>query len=232
MSVTTFRLESEMFAPIFDAVSDILPPNSSFSRVLREPAIGNVIPDLLIGHWNTEIQHLVLGATNVERHILAFLLSSGYPAKIRSIEERLYISPSTLRRALIQLGRSGAIVLDDSGVEVSIAPLLQPATSVTLVAVEMKLTRWREALHQAIRYLDFADEAIVILDGNQVEVTNDMRRAFELSASGLYLHRAGQLEKILDPCPIPTAPTADRLQAVYKLVSSGPYCVACPRQLS
>jgi hypothetical protein len=90
----------------------------------------------------------------------------------------------------------------------------------------MKMKRWRGALSQAVRYLDFADEAYVVLDGGQVEVTDEMRRAFELSAVGLFLQSGSVLEHVLGACPIPRMPSADRWLAAFKVVNTFPYCAA------
>jgi hypothetical protein len=48
-----FRLEREMFEPVVAAIPDIVGPvNPGWSmKVLREVAVGSVIPDLLVGTW-------------------------------------------------------------------------------------------------------------------------------------------------------------------------------------
>src|SRR2546430_16974350 len=68
-----FRFESDMFA----SVSEYLPRHIARAPdrwiQLREPAIGNVIPDLLFGEWRDELRPLKRNFTFVEAHILALL---------------------------------------------------------------------------------------------------------------------------------------------------------------
>lgn len=221
-----FRLECEMFDPILSAIPAVFPSDGCVMRVLREPAIGNVIPDLLIGQWNADPTFVVPPLTNVARHITALLQRCGSTAPANFIEEALFLSPSALARAVAQLRRSGVIVSDSGHSELQMAPTFQRASKVKLIAVEMKMTRWREALNQSIRYLEFADEAYVVLDGAQVVITDEMRRSFELSASGLLLHIKGELQKVFEASPVPVAPSADRLLAIHKVVNTKPHCFA------
>lgn len=221
-----FRLECEMFDPVLAAIPSLFPAPFCATRVLREAAVGNVIPDLLIGQWCAELPFAVPSMTNVARHVVALLQRSGPAAPTELIEDKLYLSSSALTRAIAQLKRVGALSYETTEGELQLSPEFAKGTQVKLIAVEMKLTRWREALNQAIRYLDFADEAYVVLDGNQVPVTDEIIKAFELSAPGLYIQRGAHVEKILDACSVPSVPSADRLLAMHKVLHSGPHCFA------
>jgi DNA-binding Lrp family transcriptional regulator len=222
---TGFRLESEMFRPVMDAIPEKFPAENRATRVLREAAIGNVIPDLLIGQWEADDHRSVPQLTNIARHVLALLQRSG-PSTIESIQSKLYLSESALARAISVLRRAGALSQVESRSELHVPPDFAKRTNVRLIAIEMKMKRWREALEQAIRYLSFADEAYVVLDGDQVDYTHEMRRAFELAAPGLYFQHGTDLRKVLDCAPAPPMPSADRLLAMQKLRSSGPHCFA------
>jgi hypothetical protein len=223
----SFRLECEMFDPVLAAIPSLFPAPSCATRVVREAAVGNVIPDLLIGQWCAEASCSVPSMTNVARHVVALLQrSSGSAAPAVFIEDELYLSSSALTRAVTLLKRIGALSYEAPEGELHLAPEFAKATQVKLIAVEMKMTRWREALNQAIRYLDFADEAYVVLDGNQVTLTDEIIKAFELSAPGLYIQRGAYPEKVLDACPVPSVPSADRLLAMHKVMHSGPHCFA------
>jgi hypothetical protein len=223
----SFRLECEMFDPVLASIPSLFPAPSCATRVVREAVVGNVIPDLLIGQWCAEASSSVPSMTNVARHVVALLQRSGSAAPAELIEEELYLSSSALTRAITLLKRLGALSCEAPEGELQLAPEFAKATQVKLIAVEMKMTRWREALNQAIRYLDFADEAYVVLDGNQITLTDEIIKAFELSAPGLYIQRgAAHPEKVLDACPVPSVPSADRLLAIHKVLHSGPHCFA------
>lgn len=222
---TGFRLESEMFRPVMDAIPEKFPAENRATRVLREAVIGNVVPDLLIGQWEADDDSSVPQFTNIARHVLALLQRSG-PSTIESVQCKLYLSESALTRAISVLCRAGALSQDQSNGKLHVSPDFAKRTNLRLIAIEMKMKRWREALEQAIRYLSFADEAYVVLDGEQVEYTHEMRRAFELAAPGLYFQHGTELRKVLDCAPVPSMPSADRLLAMQKLRSSGPHCFA------
>ena len=220
-----FRLECEMFNPVLAAIPSLFPAPCCATRVVREAAVGNVIPDLLIGQWCDELP-FAPSMTNVARHVVALLQRSGPAAPTERIEDELYLSSSALTRAVAQLKRVGALSYEAPEGELQLSPEFAKGIQVKLIAVEMKMTRWREALNQALRYLDFADEAYVVLDGNQITLTDEIIRAFELSAPGLYIQRGAHAEKVLDACPVPSMPSADRLLAIHKVLHSGPHCFA------
>jgi hypothetical protein len=218
-----FRLERDMFDPLVAAIPSAFPAENCATRVVRRAAVGNVIPDLLIGQW--ELDKCKLPALpNVARHVLALLQRSG-PLPIEVIEKELYLSEFALAHAIGLLKRAGALSHDPHSGELDASAEFS-ATRVKLIAIEMKMTRWREALEQAIRYLSFADEAYVVLDGDQVEYTDEMRRAFELAAPGLYFQHGPELRKIIDCAPAPPLASADRLLAMQKIKNSGPHCFA------
>ena len=183
-----------------------------------------MIPDLLIGQWEPGECKLP-ALSNVARHVLALLQRSG-PLPIEVVEQELYLSEFALAHAVALLKRAGALSHDPQSGELDAVPEFSRRTRAKLIAIEMKMTRWREALEQAIRYMSFADEAYVVLDGDQVEYTDEMRRAFELAAPGLYFQHGTELRKVMDCVPTPPLPSADRLLAMQKLKNGGPHCVA------
>lgn len=221
-----FRLESDMFEPILAAIPDVFPTRGLRTRVLREPSIGNVVPDLLIGQWDSTEDCRFPSLTNVARHVLTFIEKNGPSVSAQSLEEQLFLSTSGLSRAVDQLCRAGLVAVHDSGRTLGLSSDLERFTGFKLIAVELKMRRWKEALHQAIRYLEFADESYVFLDGSQVDVTPEMRRTFELSAPGLYMHRGANFERLFEACSTPAVGSADRWQALHKLLASTPYCEA------
>jgi hypothetical protein len=156
---------------------------------------------------------------------LAFLqreCESEIPKK--RIEEELYLSPTATQRALGQLIRARAVRTLASGELQATAEF--PAPAAKLIAIEMKMKRWREALAQGASYLSFADEAYVVLDGNQVTISAEIFKQFELSPVGLIVQHRERVEKLVDAVPSPLCPSADRVLAIQKLTGAPPYCFA------
>ncbi len=214
-----------MFGSLVAAIPDIVGPISPgwSMKVLREVSVGNVIPDLLVGTWYGQPSRFEF--SNVARHILAFLQrerDSEIPRQ--RIEEELYLTPLAADKALHQLLRARAVRTLDSG-EIQVLTEF-PAPAARLIAIEMKMKRWREALAQGMSYLSFADEAYVVLDGNQLTNSSELLREFELAPVGLLVQRGSQIEKLVNAVPSLLSPSADRVLALQKLTASTPYCFA------
>lgn len=171
-----FRAEREMYEVLLPAIPSIFGTVAGERMtVLREPAIGQVIPDLLIGIWTGDLPYK-RDVTNVARHILAELQrTAGTFNKLSNLEERLLIGPEDSAYGIKQLRRMGAVIVEESG-EIRLTPSFVDST-VKLIAVELKLERWKDALQQAERYLDFADEAYVLLDCSRVVLTPEISNA-------------------------------------------------------
>ena len=75
-------------------------------------------------------------------------------------------------------------------------------------------------------YRSFADEAYVVLDGNQVRLNDEITNAFVANGIGLFLQRNEELENVVTAIPSTPRPSVDRLFALTKLANSGPYCLA------
>ncbi|MGH9715475.1 MAG: hypothetical protein ACRD4R_01910 [Candidatus Acidiferrales bacterium] len=130
----------------------------------------------------------------------------------------------TASSAVTRLEQVGAVVKRDSG-ELFLRPQFDVLGAARLIAIEMKLKRWREALDQAIAYRSFADEVHVVMDGAQVRISDSARDAFVSSGVGLILHCDSGFLREVPACRVMPAPSVDRLFALTKL-TSGPYCLA------
>ena len=70
-----FRFESDMLNPLVDCLPSIFHLRSGErARVMVEPTIGSVIPDVMVAIWSGDLPRC--GTLNsVSRHVLAFLAS-------------------------------------------------------------------------------------------------------------------------------------------------------------
>jgi hypothetical protein len=217
-----FRFECDMTRPLvghipfaFDLVV------GERSRLLLEPTIGSVIPDMLFGIWSGDLPpcHRL---NPVSRHIFAWLSERRVASSEAELRENLFLSDHATSSAVSSMVQVGAITKGDSG-EVLLRPAFDVLRSVRLIAIEMKLKRWREALEQAVAYQRFADEAYVVLDGDQVSLSDQARQAFVSSGVGLFLHYAAGFSCDIPATRVLPDPSADRVFALSKLMS-GPYC--------
>jgi hypothetical protein len=221
----SFRFEREMVSPLVAFLPSVFRLCSGQrARLLREQPIGTVIPDLLFGIWWGELPRY-RGLNTVSRHILSWLSIQKMANSEEQLRQELFLSQHAADSAVSSLRRVGAISTRETG-EVELRPEFDVSGTVRLIAIEMKLKRWREALAQAIEYRKFADEAYVVLDGNQVRMSIDLRDEFLAHGIGLFLQRGGTVEEEISAKPGAPEPSVDRLLAVSKLTSSGPYCLA------
>jgi len=202
---------------MFVSLSELLPEKiaSLPDRLvhLREPTVGNVIPDLLFGEWTDDLRPLKRNFTLVEARILA-LLEQRDELLESEISQILHLSVPAAARAFKRIQGSGLVLQTRNGKISLDAGCFTKAFFLT--AVELKLRRWREALDQAINYLRFADRAYVVLDGDQIARDEEMIKAFRESRVGLFMLRGGGLTEVVvaraQSCISP-----QRVQAVQKL---------------
>jgi hypothetical protein len=194
------------------------------ARLVREPTVGSVIPDLLFGIWSGELPR-VTSLNGVSRHILAWLSCQQSPSSEQRLHEELLISRDAAASAVSTLKRIGAISRRDSG-EIELRSEFDVSNSIRLIAIEMKLKRWRDALDQAIEYKSFANESWVVLDGTQVRLSLVIRESFLRNGVGLLLQKGLDLSKEIPAVPGVPQALDERYFLVSKLAKSGPYCLA------
>ena len=190
-------------------------PSDRRWRLLREPAIGLVIPDLLIGIAPSSEQNPARRrCTLVQTHIVAALESEG-ALTTRQLIKRLYLRDENAYTALAQLLRFGNIV--EVGPSRWAVAEAASTRQFEVVAIEAKLRRWREALDQAITYREFANRAYVVLDGNQVRSAAKIIPVFREAAVGLLLQYGPLLTLEADAAITRKNVCPHRVQAVDKL---------------
>ncbi len=133
----------------------------SFQATYVRRAVGQVIPDLLsISGPRNPVPLRMRGLSNLDAAIVSLLLI-GRPLQPRTIADRLYAGLHQVQSRLNKLSSSGVIVTNPTGSFVMAPSIFQDGFHV--VAVEAKLSRWREALAQAVTYRAFANRVFVAL---------------------------------------------------------------------
>src|ERR1700691_105165 len=133
-----FRFECDMLTPLIESLPAVFRLHSGQRlRVLREPTIGRVIPDVLVGIWSGELPRF--GSLNsVSRHVLAWFSMQKIASGEQQLSEELLISQHATVAAMSSLKRVGAIEQRESG-EVALRPEFDVSHTVKLIAIEMKL---------------------------------------------------------------------------------------------
>ncbi len=191
--------------------------NHSSVTWLWKAAIGSVVPDLLAGVFGDDICTPKKPVTNVEAHILALIDQCGKLSE-DEVRAHLHLSDSGAFRAFTSLKRSGMIRLEPTGKLI----LAEHSwlSSVQIIAFEVKLHRWTDALAQAESYLVFADKSYAVLDRMQVRPTARMVRRFQESSVGLILQQGDQFEEVCEARPVACS-TPEKIVAVQKLCYEG-----------
>ncbi|MBS1983431.1 MAG: hypothetical protein JST16_04595 [Bdellovibrionales bacterium] len=180
-----FRLEREMLEPLREALPSVLGlAEAGEVRVLREPDLGLIIPDLLVGVCKGRTPPLRARCSVVEAYIVA-LLEAGQTWRVSELERELYLTSAVAERSLRRLARL-QIVNDNRRGGWSLSACAH-SRIVEIIAVEAKLRRWRDALVQAVEYQEFADRSFVVLDGNQTRESASLRKLFRSAGIGLLL---------------------------------------------
>jgi hypothetical protein len=239
LPATPFDLERHMLAPLAEGLPHLLGLGDGRTvRILREPTMGLIIPDLLVGSWRPDLAPRAYAATTlIDAHVRALIERDGVvtPDAIRA---RLYLSPNAAAAAEGRLVRHGLISRCDTSArdtsatceggvrhltgKENVAWTLTPGAETSgldIVAIEAKLSRWREAVAQARSYLTFADRAFVVLDGNRVTASAALLGAVTAAGVGLVLQH-GRILRLIVPAPVQPPPlTPERVLAVTKLVT-------------
>lgn len=194
-----FRLEREMLGPLRTALPAALElGKTSVNSVLRfveTPSLGSVIPDILMGVWHSNSTALLKGITYVEAVVLAFI-ENAKGASLADLLSTVYLTQSSAQRLVDRLIKRAVLQLDDQG-RFALSPEYAPSNT-ELIAVEVKLRRWREALAQAVSYSSFANRAYVVLDGAQFVVRPETLNHFRDCGVGLLLQYGDKLNVAID----------------------------------
>lgn len=185
---------------------------------LVRPAVGNVIPDLLFGRLNTA-DPLIPVLTHVEACVVS-LVQGRAEFSPSDVLSSIFLTDLTVDKMLRALEKKGALERTPSGA-LRVSQNLA-AIHMEIVAVELKLRRWRDACGQAAKYLPFADRAYAVLDGNQVKPTDEVCATFGGAGVGLVLQFGADFKMVVNSTAQRTM-SSDRLIAAQKLVKAALY---------
>jgi hypothetical protein len=150
-------------------------------------------------YWDHRIDRLELNTPITEKHYLqSFLQLHGRGW----VTEEYFFSIGAMDRrkknqALNWLS-SNDFVQRNNG-KISTAPQLRRHVT-TAIAVELKLTKWKDALKQAYRGRSYSEYQYVVIDKDYIEPAERNRSKFEEYNVGLLaVDDAGEVEKVVEP---------------------------------
>lgn len=153
----------------------------------REVAVGRSVADLvcLIAQGRSRISCLPSDPLSVIESVILATLRSRGPTRIDLLEQRCGFARTALRDgALERLADWGLLELASGG---RVVARDRWTGSFALIAIEAKLTRWRDALRQAISYRRYADRSYVALPASLAATALDAEDAFAEAGVGLLL---------------------------------------------
>lgn len=214
MSTQPFKLEREMVPIACEWLPAAIGLGPEWCS-LTAPMIGNVIPDILFGRFDpTEVQAPAF--TYIEASVLSLVHNEPEFAP-NDVLSRILLPDVTAARTFRALERKGALKRTTTGTFRVCEDLV--AVQMEIVAVELKLKRWREACAQAVSYLSFADRAYVVVDGNQIKLNEAILCVFRNAGIGLVLQFGHNFELVLNS-NIQHIMTANRVIAAQKLAKA------------
>jgi hypothetical protein len=217
-----------MLAPVYSQILQALalPPNEI--TLLPGPVVGHVIPDLLLAHWQPGASCYRGTITHLEALVLSHI-EGGRSMSVEGLLKNVFLPRPKAQKIFSRLERMGLI----GSVDRKNFSLRETASTenVEIIAIELKLSRWREALKQGKAYQDFADRSYVVIDATQISFSESIFAEFEAANVGLLLHDGKSLRSFIR-CQSRSAQSAQRFLAAQKLKRCEYTATNAPRTLS
>jgi hypothetical protein len=190
-----FRFERDLVAVLRDSSPAALNLTNGPCRVLSEMQVGMRIPDLLLVFGASGAHRAPLKLTYFDCAIVAAVLDAG-PTSVSELAHRTYASDGEIAHRVERLIRLRLLERrGDASLQAQDGTVPQ---DVRVVAVEAKLTRWKEALTQAQGCLAFANEAYIAMPGSVVRSNVPAMEACALAGVGVIAVDEGGSSVLLD----------------------------------
>lgn len=160
MIAQTFERESLLVEQSLAPISTYFRRDNIDIRIKTEVAVGRTIADIVVLLSSNEPLRIDEPLSVTESAVLAALRRFG-PTRIDILERKCGVERGELRDGpLDRLVDCGCVACGNGGQVLVTDEWMQDCK---IVAIEAKLTRWKDALQQSIEYRRYADEAFVLL---------------------------------------------------------------------
>jgi hypothetical protein len=164
---TGFRLEKDLVTALRDRSSAVLRSANvagAAHQILSEQQVGMCIPDLLVVRSKPAEDRTPLRLSYFDCALIATALKSG-TVTVADLAASTYSAPEQIGKRVVRLVKLGLMSQRSDRLRV---PAKTVPSGAHVVAVEAKLTRWRDALAQAQDYLRFANEAYIAMPASVI----------------------------------------------------------------
>jgi hypothetical protein len=212
-----FPLESKLLEVLkaYSGASGVFGPAHAELLLFSEVQLGTRIPDLVIVRETRKVAHAqTVTLTAFESWIVGELMRSG-AMREPMLTRRLFTLEGRVSSALRRLIKRGVIQRDDSG---SYALVSNFSSRFEVVAVEAKLTRWREAIEQAKDYRTFSNQSFIALPESVIDRNPTIPDACEDAGVGLVAVTPSDVELVVEPG---SSTPEDPRQWVWLLAKTG-----------
>jgi hypothetical protein len=185
-SSNDFATESQFVTRFRGLLPGYLEQRGAAWRILEEVGAGRRIADVVA--LLTAEPDLLSRASSIlsvaESVVLSVLRRFG-PTRIDLLEQRCGVERGGLRDGALFRLQKWEMLGRAAGGRVTLSP--ESNSQLTLIAVEAKLKRWREALQQAKVYQNYADETFVALPEQYSKNAIAAKTEFERAGVGLLI---------------------------------------------
>lgn len=164
----------------------------------REVPVGECIPDLVFVCFSTIPKGINFPKKIGSKHAyITWLFRKNIALSIEEIAEKSFQKPERIIRYVKDLSESGILVKSEN-CKFRLNDQLFSIQS-EIVAIEAKLTRWKEAFQQAKRYQEFADTVVVAMDAEATPRELEILLLFEQEKIGLLAVKPDNAEWVVKP---------------------------------
>lgn len=203
VSPSAYRWEADMTQPVVERVSRLLPRSRSAHVVVGEVPAAIGIVDVVAAQFDPDavrhrLKHGVGPLCSPLRVRVLDGLRDQRPRRIATIAQRVHSNPRALMRStLVPLADAGLVEMTERSV---LSTGRWRPVGVHLTAIELKLSKWRDALRQADNFGLSADRSWVVLDEKRARGGMTAMSQFEQRGVGLAVLRGdGRIRVVVRP---------------------------------
>ena len=183
---SSFSLETHLVDALRRQLRKLLEetPYGDQFKVFTGVPVGAIIPDLMVVRLpfgSRVISNRKCQVPWLDGFVLSTLLNSESLSE-NEIADRLFLRQTLVGPSLRRLKRANLVVQDVGGFRLGLG---QFPLDAQIVAIEAKLTRWKDAIEQAVAYLDFANQSYVALPDDVVKSIPRISKRCEDAGVGL-----------------------------------------------
>lgn len=194
-----YEKESHLVEFAQHLLPQLFAPEGTACFIDREVGVGSSIADLVLLIGPSDLPRPTLSTVSVAESVILAALRQWGPTRIDLLEIRCGFERQGLRQgALKRLTKSGTLLRERGG-RVTLAP--EYVHGAKIVAIEAKLTKWRDALDQAVLYRRYADESFVLLPAENAGAAIKARAGFEDAGVGLLVVSGEKIVTVFDAAP-------------------------------